>query len=360
MNDLYRTLGPRRSKDNDVKEVSLAATAGKLRGICRNCKKPGHQARDCRFKKGSSSKNEDQKNKNLRPCRQCGKKHLDHKCWELRQNAKYRPKNWTSRKGAKSANIAHDGELGPKFELLSSNIDEVSHLHDMLTQPDIWIGDTAATVHMSPHEHGMINMKKIRGRITVGNGEVMMAKKVGDIPCEMCDKYGNVLKKCIVTDVALTRGSPFNLSSLTKMIKQGWTPGGDKITGITLTTGDQTLEFDMPIETPKGVVYAMFMRRTEVAAPAMPTAMNIAKAHSLVCHQSEDAARKTAKHLVWDITRGSLEGCLPCTIGQAKQKNTIKISEHQSCLKLRERIYTNIASIRPSDGIKVRKPHWSI
>jgi hypothetical protein len=87
-----------------------------------------------------------------------------------------------------------------------------------------------------------------------------MASKVGDIPCEMCDKYGNVLKKCIVTDVALTRGSPFNLFSLTKMMKQGWTLSGDKITGITLTKGDQTLKFDMPIETPKGVVYAMYMR----------------------------------------------------------------------------------------------------
>jgi hypothetical protein len=360
MNDLYRTMNPSRSEDNDVKEVSLAATAGKFRGICRNCKKPGHMARDCRFKKDSSSKEEEQKNKNLRPCRHCGGKHFDHKCWELPQNAKYRPKTWTSRQATESANIAHDGELGPKVELLLSNIDEVSHLHDMLTQPDIWIGDTAATVHMSPHEHGMINMKKIRGGITVGNGEVMMANKVGDIPCEMCDKYGNVLKKCIVTDVAVTRGSPFNLFSLTKMMKQGWTLGGDKIAGITLTKGEQTLKFDMPIETPKGVVYAMYMRRTEVAAPAMPTTMSIAKAHSLLGHQSEDATRKTAKHLGWDITRGSLKACLPCTIGKAKQKNTIKISEHQPCLKPAERIYTDIASIRPSDGMKVQKPHWCI
>jgi hypothetical protein len=108
MNDLYRTLNPSRSEDNDVKEVSLAAPAGKFRGICRNCKKPGHMAKDCRFKKDSSSKDGDQKNKNLRPCRHCGGKHLDHKCWELPQNAKYRPKNWTSRQGTESANIAHD------------------------------------------------------------------------------------------------------------------------------------------------------------------------------------------------------------------------------------------------------------
>jgi hypothetical protein len=320
-------------------------------------KKPGHMARDCRVKKDSSSKDEEQKNKNLRPCRHCGGKHLDHKCWELPQNAKYRPKNWTSRQGTESANIAHDGVIGPKVELLLSSIDEVSHLHDMLTQPDIWIGDTAATVHISPHEHGMINKKKIRGGLTVGNGEVMMANKVGDIPCEMRDMYGNVLKKGIVKDGAVTRGSPFNLFSLTRMMKQGWALGGDKITGITLTKGDQALKFDMPIETPKGVVYAMYMRRTEVAAPAMPTTMNIAKAHSLLGHQSEDATRKTAKHLGWDITRGSLKACLPCTTGKAKQKNTIKINPVQN---RRERIYTDIASIGQSDGGKVQKPHWCI
>jgi hypothetical protein len=39
-----------------------------------------------------------------------------------------------------------------------------------------------------PHEEGMVNMKNIRGGITVGNGEVMVAKKTGDILCELCDQ----------------------------------------------------------------------------------------------------------------------------------------------------------------------------
>jgi hypothetical protein len=48
-------------------------------------------------------------------------------------------------------------------------------------------------VHMAPHEEGMVNMKNTRGGITVGNGEVMVAKKTGDIPCELCDRLGNML-----------------------------------------------------------------------------------------------------------------------------------------------------------------------
>jgi hypothetical protein len=224
---------------------------------------------------------------------------MDYKCWELPQNAKNRPTNWVSKKTTESAKIAADVSTGPMVELLLSNIDDephtFSHQQDMLLQPGIWIGDTAATVHMSPHQEGMVNMKNTRGGITVGNGEVMVAKKTGDIPCEIIDKYGTPLKTCVIKDVALTKSSPFNLFSLTKMMKQGWRLGGDQETGITLSKGDQNLIFDIPIETPKGVVYAIYLRRSEVAAPALPTTMNIEKAHRLLGHQSEDATRKTAK-----------------------------------------------------------------
>jgi hypothetical protein len=99
----------------------------------------------------------------------------------------------------------------------------------MLLQPFIWIGDTAATMHISPHEDGMINKKNTRDGITVGNGEAMVAKKMGDIPCEICYKYGNKISTGTITDVVLTRSSPFNLFSITKMMKLGWTLGGDKI-----------------------------------------------------------------------------------------------------------------------------------
>jgi hypothetical protein len=73
--------------------------------------------------------------------------------------------------------IAWDRDTGPTVDLLLSNIDDepstFSLKQDMLRQPDIWIGDTVATVHMTPHEEGLINVKKTKGGITVRNGEVM-------------------------------------------------------------------------------------------------------------------------------------------------------------------------------------------
>ena len=94
----------------------------------------------------------------------------------------------------------HDTGTGPRVELLLSTIDEESQTfpnsQELLLDPNISIGDTAATVHMSPHEKGMTNnVKKIHGGITVGNGEVMVAKKVGDIPCEICGKPGTFCRQ---------------------------------------------------------------------------------------------------------------------------------------------------------------------
>jgi hypothetical protein len=60
----------------------------------------------------------------------------------------------------------------------------------------------------------------------------------------------------MITDVALTENCPFNLFSLTKMMMKGWTLSGENNVGIKLSKEDKSLIFDVPIETPKRVVYA--------------------------------------------------------------------------------------------------------
>jgi hypothetical protein len=164
------------------------------------------------------------------------------------------------------ANVACDCQSGPTVALLLSNIDEeMQSFPDnqaILMDPNVWIGDTAAT--LTPHEEGMVNMKNIRGGITVGNGEVMVAKETGDIPCELCDRHGNLVRSGKITEVALIKNCPFNLFSVTIMMKEGWKLSGDSEVGITLSKGNNTLSFDILVATPKGVVYAMYIRRSEI------------------------------------------------------------------------------------------------
>jgi hypothetical protein len=213
MNDLYRARSPNKISNKTDVEMSLVAPTTKFQGICGYCKKPGHMARDCRKKKAEQTK--EAGSTSLRPCKHCGGKHMDYKCWELPQNAKNRPVNWKTKKGNETASVAHDGRTDPNVELLLCNIeDELQSFtsnEQLLRNPNIWIGDTAATMHMTPYEEGMINCKKSRGGITVGNGEVMVASCSGDIPCETCDRHGKTLTAATITEVALTKNAPFNL-----------------------------------------------------------------------------------------------------------------------------------------------------
>jgi hypothetical protein len=159
MNDLYRARSPNKISNKTDVEMSLVAPTTKFQGICGYCKKPGHMARDCRKKKAEQTK--EAGSTSLRPCKHCGGKHMDYKCWELPQNAKNRPVNWKTKKGNETASVAHDGRTDPNVELLLCNIeDELQSFtsnEQLLRNPNIWIGDTAATMHMTPYKEGMIN-----------------------------------------------------------------------------------------------------------------------------------------------------------------------------------------------------------
>jgi hypothetical protein len=65
-----------------------------------------------------------------------------------------------------------------------------------LDNPNIWIGDTCVSVHMTPHRNGMINVKKAEGNdaITMGNGKSEDAAVIGSIDGKLCDKNGNQIR----------------------------------------------------------------------------------------------------------------------------------------------------------------------
>jgi hypothetical protein len=126
-------------------------------------------------------------------------------------------------------------------ELLFNGIDcaaSIKFTNDqgLLKDPNIWFADTAASMHMSPHINGMINMQQNKTNgITVGHGEVMIVKQRGDILSELCDSKAVPIMHATIKDVVVNKNFPFHLLSLTKLMKQGWILGGDKNNGITLT-----------------------------------------------------------------------------------------------------------------------------
>jgi hypothetical protein len=78
-------------------------------------------------------------------------------------------------------------------------------------------------------------------------------------------------------------------------------------------------------------------RKTEIAAPTATTAagtananiiqtlkrMTVKKAHDMLGHINEKAVRKAALALGWELMRGTLGVCKPCTEAKAKQVHNV-------------------------------------
>jgi hypothetical protein len=63
----------------------------------------------------------------------------------------------------------------------------------MLNDPNIWILNTAASVHTSPYQHGMTPESKTvnSGSITIGNGIAEKTAMYGHISGIVCNKQGS-------------------------------------------------------------------------------------------------------------------------------------------------------------------------
>jgi hypothetical protein len=153
----------------------------------------------------------------------------------------------------------------------------------LLSDRNVWIGDTGATQHMTAYRDCMMNIKRATSedRVTVGNGNVEKTKEIGDLPGVICDQNGNKLTKTILKDVAIVPSSKYNLFSLTKAMKDGWELIGRK-NRLTLKKGGQEVVFDIEIPTPRGVIYAMYLERGSEIAGAVTFSFVVA---ALAHHQ---------------------------------------------------------------------------
>jgi hypothetical protein len=156
--------------------------------------------------------------------------------------------------------------------------------------------------------------KRIATGLTHGIlGKSVLPKCELDIPCIHYDKYGTQVGEVIITDVSHLPESIFNLFSLTRLQKKGWTLS-DYADYIKLQKGGNSLLFNIVVNTPKGALYVVKFSRQgddEVMGGTTNKAPTyiINKAHELLGQNNENDTRQMASHLGWIITRGSLGIC---------------------------------------------------
>ena len=135
----------------------------------------------------------------------------------------------------------------------------------------------------------------------------------------------------MLSDVNFHKDLNFNLLSFKRLMKNGWKIVKGDDSGIVVSNdADESIEFDIVINTSKGLIFACKFIRTvklSLVSMAVGTKMSIDTVHSLLGHLHEDASRNVAKYLGWKISHGSMKPCEHCAKAKAKQKNVVKESK---------------------------------
>jgi hypothetical protein len=143
-----------------------------FKGKCQNCGKIGHKAAQCK-----SKQMREERNKVV--CNYCKKSgHFKSNYFKLMKKKQVDENGNGNRKGV----------AGTVKDIVLSSVEskeEVDH--------EIWIGDSGASCHYRNDDEGLYEYKTISEEITVGNGSVMDAKKIGKLRCGILQKYGEKL-----------------------------------------------------------------------------------------------------------------------------------------------------------------------
>jgi hypothetical protein len=181
-------------------------------------------------------------------------------CWEKEENTDKRPKGWKSQMRGEHARAAADQDSGTEIgvEFLLNALTFPNNPQLLSNDPNVWIADSGATVHMSPYKIGMRNLCKANedDTIAMGNKRMERATEFGDIPVHICDKEGNDIIGTTIMNLAIVPKCGYNLFSLAHMMSEGWTVVRCKDM-ITIQKDQNELTFNIEVRTPKGVLYAI-------------------------------------------------------------------------------------------------------
>ena len=238
----------------------------------------------------------------------------------------------------------------------------------LLSDPNVWLADMAATVHTTPHRIGLIATKGATAgdSITVGNGTRIAASVVGDISGIMCDQYGVEIGPGKLHEVSHLPDGKFNLFSVLRLQNEGWLLHGDKDC-IWMTKEKGKIVFDIKILTPKGAVYAMYFKHLSIQGELANgttdggSKLTIGQAHARLGHIGEDAVCKIVGHIRWQLTRGQLMACEACAVGKARQWNLGNHSSEPLPVSNCMRVFLDILLIKKPESVSgMYKPHLHI
>jgi hypothetical protein len=165
---------------------------------------------------------------------------------------------------------------------------------------NIYIGNSGTSCHMVHSDEGMYDVKSIKEKITIGNGQNIEALKIGKKKGMIKLDDGTIMNVMLNNVKNVPNLAPYNLFSITQAISSGWMLGNEGKT-ILLKNGKSVLKLNKMLKTKSGYVGgAEILSRVDdnIAAPALSPGkgVDIMKLHDMLGHVSESTTRKTAEY----------------------------------------------------------------
>ena len=227
---------------------------------------------------------------------------------------------------------------------------------------DIFIGDSAATSHMTNNKTGVYDLTPIRGSVMIGNGESISCTHKGklDVICKHRD--GSMARE--TWDVKIVPPLNHDLFSFTKAMKEGWQMNGRwKEGGLMIElfkTTRASMKFDRMI--PSGPSWLMGIKTQRLVHQAHVViepgkSIPIWKFHQMTGHTGEHLLKTTAENMGIKLT-GKLGPCEVCAQAKIRQANVPKKKQKQVPSRPGYRMFIDISSFKhESMG---GKRHWLI
>ena len=124
---------------------------------------------------------------------------------------------------------------------------------------NIFIGDSAATIHMTGNKMGVYNQIPINRSVMIGNGQSIICTDKGKLDVICKHKDGSMAKE--TWDVKIVPQLNHDLCSFTKAMKEGWQMNGRWKGGLIIElfkTTRASMKFDRMI--PSGSSWLMGLR----------------------------------------------------------------------------------------------------
>ena len=213
---------------------------------------------------------------------------------------------------------------------------------------DIFIGDSAATSHMTNNRTGVYNLVPIRGSVMIGNGESISCTHKGklDVICKHND--GSTARQ--TWEAKIVPQLNHDLFSFTKAMKEEWLMNGRwKEGGLMIELFKQTktsMKFDRMIPSGSSWLKGIKTQRLvgqEHAAIEPGKSIPIWKFHQMTGHTGEYLMKTTADYMGIKLT-GKLEPCETCDQVKIREANIPKKKEPQVPSRPGYQLFIDISS----------------